>query len=563
MNTSAINMKDGYKVSHKNQYPVGTEVVYSNFTPRSSRIKGSDEIVVFGIQYFIKKYIIESFDQTFFSQPKEKVVASYKRLMDGYLGVDTVTMDHIEALHDLQYMPLRIKTLPEGTVSSLKVPFMTIVNTRPEFFWLTNLLETIISTTIWMPITSATTSYRYRKLMDRFAVETGSDPETVQFQCHDFSMRGMAGLEAAEMSAASHLLSFVGTDTVCAVPWLEEYYAAEGFIGCSVPATEHSVMSAGGNGEGEEIATFKRLINELYPSGIVSIVSDTWDFWKVVTEYLPALKGDIMARDGKTVIRPDSSDPVDIICGDDTYPEYSTVEEAIYSLEDEVRDLAFEDCEGAGNCGSEYYDATFKVDDKYYEVRYNVEYNRYDKQYYYIEEMDNDSPVEITLSPQNKGLIECLWRTFGGTINEAGYKVLDSHIGAIYGDSITYERAEEILERLKSKGFASSNIVFGIGSFTYQYVTRDTYGMAMKATYVEVNGEGRDIFKDPVTNVGAFSKKSAKGLIQVTMDEAGNTTYKDQCTWEEEAGGLLETVFEDGVLIKEYTLQEIRERLNN
>jgi nicotinamide phosphoribosyltransferase len=262
-----------------------------------------------------------------------------------------------------------------------------------------------------------------------------------------------------------------------------------------------------------EIDTFKRLLN-LYPTGILSVVSDTWDLWKVCTEYLPALKEQILARDGKLVIRPDSGDPVDIICGT-VYPHVHQVDN------------------------------------------------------------DPDSGPKWDSKEQVKGVIELLWDVFGGTINEQGYKVLDSHIGAIYGDSITLERAAEICERLKAKGFASTNIVLGIGSFTYQYNTRDTFGFAMKATYGEItykelSGEiidCREIFKDPITDDG--TKKSKKGLLRVAEERpllGGEGEIKlvaeDQQTWEQESTGLLTTVFKDGKLVKETTLDEIRKRLN-
>ena len=153
------------------------------------------------------------------------------------------------------------------------------------------------------------------------------------------------------------------------------------------------------------------------------------------------------------------------------------------------------------------------------------------------------------IRPKEKGVIELLWDVFGGTINEQGYKVLDPHIGAIYGDSITIDRADEICSRLEAKGFASTNVVLGIGSFTYQYNTRDTFGFAMKATYVEVDGEGREIFKDPITDDGM--KKSAKGLMQVYRNKGAhgysNYVLKDQVSWDDEKGGELETLYKDGV----------------
>lgn len=484
---SPVLLKDGYKVGHKFQYPEGTTLVYSNLTPRKSRNAELGEVMFFGLQYFIKEYLIRQFEEAFFHMPKAQVLQAYARRMDNYLGKNAITYDHISALHDLGYLPLEIKALPEGTLVPMKVPVFTIKNTIPEFFWLTNMLETLMSSITWKPCTSATTAFQYLRTFTRFARETvGDDHSFIPWQGHDFSFRGMSGIEDASMSGAGHLLCFSGTDTIPAIDFLEAYYNADceqELIGGSVPATEHSVMCMGT--QGDEIGTFERLITQIYPSGIVSIVSDTWDFWQVIAVFLPQLKAQILAREGKVVIRPDSGDPVKVIVGD---------EDAMPG------------------------------------------------------------------SPEYKGAITCLWETFGGTITSKGYKLLDSHIGLIYGDSITTERQTAILEGLKRKGFASYNVVLGIGSYTYEYVTRDTFGFAMKATYGEVNGEGRDIFKDPKTDDG--TKKSARGLMQVYKHpDTGRLELKDQCTWEEEGQGELKTVFKDGKIIKDWTLAEIRERV--
>ncbi len=476
---------DGYKVDHRRQYPENTTLVYSNWTPRKSRIEGVDEVVFFGLQYFIKKYMIEDFQDNFFNQPKEVVCEKYTRRINNYLGENKVGIQHISDLHDLGYIPMVIKALPEGVSVPVRVPMFTMYNTKSEFFWLTNYFETLLSTTVWLPCNSATIAKQYRMILDIYAEETSSIPEFVDWQGHDFSMRGMAGLEAAMLSATGHLLSFTGTDTIPAIDFLETYYNANSdaeLIGGSVAATEHSVMCMGTD-TGEQ-DTFKRLITEVYPNGIVSIVSDTWDLWKVLTEYLPNLKEEVLERNGKVVVRPDSGDPVDIICGN---PNGKTIKE-------------------------------------------------------------------------QKGVIELLWEVFGGTTNNKGYKELDSHIGAIYGDSITLERATQICERLKQKGFASTNVVLGIGSFTYQYNTRDTFGFAMKATYGEVDKKGREIFKDPITDDG--TKKSAKGLLKIIKS---NGAYEliDQVTWEEEKQGELQEVFKDGVLIIDESLIAIRQRLKS
>ena len=479
-------LTDGYKVDHRRQYPENTTLVYSNWTPRKSRLENVNHVVLFGLQYFIKKYIIEDFNQNFFKQPKEEILKKYARRINNYLGENLVGIQHIADLHDLGYIPMVFKSLPEGAEVPLRVPMFTMYNTKSEFFWLTNYFETLLSAVVWLPCNSATIAKQYRAILDQYAAETSSVPEFVDWQGHDFSMRGMGGIEAAVTSAAGHLLSFTGTDTIPAIDFLEEYYNADSdkeLIGGSVAATEHSVMCMGTNTG--ELETFKRLILEVYPKGIVSIVSDTWDLWKVLTEYLPVLKDDIIARSGKVVIRPDSGDPVDIICGNPNGKNEN----------------------------------------------------------------------------EKKGVIELLWDVFGGKTNDKGFKELVPQIGAIYGDSITTERATQICERLKAKGFASTNVVFGIGSFTYQYNTRDTFGFAMKATYGEVDGIGREIFKDPITDDG--TKKSAKGLLQIFKNAEGEYELKDQCTWEEEAQGELKEVFRDGKLLIDYSLAEIRERLKN
>ncbi|RZJ71264.1 nicotinate phosphoribosyltransferase [Flavobacterium sp.] len=475
-------LTDGYKLDHRRQYPNGTTLVYSNWTPRKSRHENIGEVVFFGLQYFLKKYVIDDFNANFFGKPKEEVLAKYTRRVNNYLGENLVGIDHVGDLHDLGYIPMVFKALPEGSKVPLRVPMFTLYNTLPEFFWLTNYFETLLSAVIWLPCNSATIAGEYRKILDKYAAETSSQPGFVDWQGHDFSMRGMGGIEASITSSAGHLLYFMGTDTIPAIDFLEEFYNADSdteLIGGSVAATEHSVMCMGTT-EGE-FETFQRLVTEVYPKGIVSIVSDTWDLWKVLTDYLPKLKDTIVSREGKVVIRPDSGDPADIICG---------------------------------------------------------------------------SPNGKNEN-EKKGVIELLWEVFGGSTNDKGFKELVPQIGAIYGDSITPERAIQICERLKTKGFASTNIVFGIGSFTYQYNTRDTFGFAMKATYGEVNGEGRAIFKDPITDDG--TKKSAKGLMKITL-ENGIFTLHDNVSWEEEKTGELKEVFRDGKILIDQKLSEIRQR---
>ena len=476
---------DGYKVDHRRQYPNNTEIVFSNLTARTTRREYTDHMVFFGLQYFIKSFLIKSWNEDFFQQPKEEVIRRFSRRINNYLGPNQVGTQHISDLHDLGYLPIKIMALPEGTVYPLRVPCLVIFNTDERFFWLTNYLETILSANVWGMCTSATTAHQYKKILTAYALETDGNTEFVNWQGHDFSFRGMFGAEAAAMSGAAHLLSFTGTDTIPAIDFLEDYYGANSdleLVGGSVAATEHSVMCAGGMEN--ELETFRRLIQDVYPTGIVSIVSDSWDFWQVMTDFTVKLKAQILAREGKVVFRPDTGCPVKMICGDPEAQPHST----------------------------EY-----------------------------------------------KGAIECLWDVFGGTTTQQGYKLLDSHVGLIYGDSITIERAEAICAGLKEKGFASTNVVFGIGSYTYQYVTRDTDGYAVKATFAKVAGEQREIFKAPKTGDG--TKNSAKGLVAVYKNTQGEFYLKDQVSWNEVNHCELIPVFENGALLNEVTLAEIRKRL--
>lgn len=481
-----ITLTDGYKLDHRRQYPPGTEYVYSNFTPRSTRVPGQDKVVFFGLQYFLERYLGEIAEETFFQRKRSDVLREYENFTHNYLGSNNIGVGHIADLYDLGYIPLQFWALPEGTRVPLRVPMFTFQNTHPDFFWVTIYIETLLSSVLWLGCTSASTAYRYRKLLDDYARRTG-DEAFVDWQAHDFSFRGMASPEAAALSGAGHLLSFKGTDTIPALMLLQQYYNSDGLAGGSVAATEHSVMCAGG--KTTELETFDRLL-DLYPTGIVSIVSDTWDLWTVLTDILPRLKDKIMARDGKLVIRPDSGDPVAILCG---YPEH--------------------------------WDWAKR-------------------------------------STESKGVIELLWEGFGGTVNGKGYKVLDPHIGAIYGDSITEDRARDICARLEAKGFASTNVVLGVGSYTYNYVTRDTNGFAVKATWTKVNDQEHQLFKDPITDDGG--KRSAKGRLMVVSGGDG-LSLVDGLNMDEwkalVAHDRLRQIWVNGEFTVRQSLEDIRETL--
>jgi len=480
---------DFYKISHRLMYPEGMEICYSTWTPRASRMKDVNEVVVFGNQAFVKEYLVEFFNKNFFGIPKEKMASDYRRIIKNTLGVANPDSSHLEALHDLGYLPLLVKAIPEGTKIPLRTPALTIQNTDKRFFWLTNYIETLISCELWGAYTAATIAYEYRKILDKAAMETVGNTEFVQFQGHDFSMRGMLGLKGALKTGMGHLVSFAGTDTIPAILGAEYYYGAnveKELVGTSIPATEHSIQCA----YGDDMAYLENILSRVHSSGFVSIVSDGYDFWDVIGRVIPALKDKIMARNGgplgdRVVIRPDSGDPVLIICGD---PEGKT---------------------------------------------------------------------EL----ERKGAVEALWDIFGGTVTEKGYKLLDSHIGLIYGDAITLNRTKEIMTRLEKKGFASINAVLGIGSYTYQYNTRDTFGFALKSTLCVINGEEKQIFKNPKTDDGI--KKSQKGKVHVYKNGSKITWTDGHGLDSDLSTDMLQPIFKDGKLLNEVTFSEIRERLKN
>lgn len=481
-------LTDFYKVCHHEMYPEGLTKLVSYWTPRMTRIDKIDKVVMFGLQGFIQQYLIGYFNKNFFNLDKYTLMLEYKRTLKYTMGIEDADTSHLEALHDLGYLPLEISAVPEGTRIPIKTPMIQITNTHDDFAWLVNFIETLMSCHIWQPMTSATIAYRYREIMTEYYDKTVCDFDTVvENGAGDFSMRGMSCLQSAESSGAGHLLSFNKTATIPAIRYLENNYMTDigrETVGLGAPSTEHSIMSSYGR---DELFAYQDLIRK-YPTGTLSIVSDTYDYWNVLSNIIPELKTQILARDGKLLIRGDSGCPIKIICGDD------------------------------------------------------------------------EAPVG---SPEWYGTVGMLWNTFGGYVNSKGYKVLDAHVGAIYGDGITLERAEAIMKGLEKKGFAVSNVVLGIGSFTYQYNTRDTFGFALKATHAIINGKETFIYKEPKTDTDNF-KKSQKGMCVVFENGSGITFVDNRYTYEMDESkefNLLQPVFRDGKMLKMQSLRSIRERL--
>jgi len=503
--TNPMLLIDFYKAVHAEMLPKGITKSVSYFTPRMSRVNRWNKVVNFGLQGFIKTYLIDYFNDEFFNKPFDAVISDYKRIMDNCLGKDAYKIEKIENLHKLGYLPIEVFSLPEGTLVPVHVPMFGITNTHPDFAWLPQSLESLISAESWHPMIAATVGYTYRQIVNHYYDITCDDNVSRAKALGNFDFRGEESLQSAFKAGAGWCLSFLNTATVPTIPYLEEMYNCDCTkepVAFGSPSTEHAVMCSNYAIDGDEETLLRRLLTEIYPNTSFSAVLDSYDYWNVIENILPKLKKEILEHNGCMLMRGDSGDSI-----------VETVTKTVFKL----------------------------------------------------------------------------WDIFGGTVNSKGYKVLDPHVKAIYGDSITLQRCEDIYDVLLENGFACSNVALGVGSFSMQCIeevecvtvrtddyetafgetfmlkpfTRDTFGIAIKATYCEVNGIPYPIFKNPKES--SF-KKSQKGCCIVTIDDSGNYTYDDGHTWEEVVNAKtnqLKTVFKDGKMIREQSLKEIRDRLHD
>lgn len=486
MNINPMLLIDFYKAVHAEMLPRGITKSVSYFTPRMSRVKRWNKVVMFGLQCFIKTYLIDYFNREFFNKPFDEVISEYKRVMDASLGKDAYKVEKIEKLHNLGYLPIEVIALPEGAKVPMHVPMFGITNTHDDFAWLPQSLESLISAESWHPMIAATVGNTYREIVDKYYNLTCDDNVPHAKALGAFDFRGEECLESAVKAGAAWCLSFLNTATVPTVPYLEAMYNCDCTkepVAFGSPSTEHSVMCSNYAIDGDEITLLRRLLTEIYPNTSFSAVLDSYDYWNIIDNVLPQLKKEILSHNGCMLMRGDSGDCVEVVT--------KTV---------------------------------FK-----------------------------------------------LWEIFGGTINSKGYKVLDPHVKAIYGDSITIQRCEEIYKILMENGFACSNVALGVGSFSMQCIeedgilkpfTRDTFSSCIKATYCEIDHVPYPIFKNPKD--GGF-KKSQKGCCVVYLNDDGEYAFEDGHIWEQavnDSRNQLVTVFKDGKLIKDYTLQEVRHNLH-
>ena len=855
-NYSPLLFTDSYKVSHAGFSPDGLAGIYSNFTPRYSHYfkdkypAFNDKYVQFGVQYAFKR--INDMFSCFFAGNLKEEMDKISSVLNPYIGEQD--MGRFESLHKLGYLPIEVRSIEEGSLVNMGVPSFTVRNTHPDFAWLTNYLETLISAEVWKPLTIATIAKEFRNLSLEFSEKTCDNDLHVKFQNHDFSYRGQSGSESDMINSVAWLTQSIGTDNIPGIMCAKEYYQADdcNVIALSVPASEHSVATLGilsvdnedlENGEATFLA---RVLEEYYPKGIVSYVADSYDFWSVITEILPSLKEEIMNREGKLVIRPDcysddtsiltpngwklfkdltDNDLVAQVLDDGTYEFTKPLKKQVYDYNgnmyhftdskgkldilvtpdhrmiyqqidrqtkeikevikfakdfsknnqhnyyfersakaknqnksltlDERLNIAFQAdgsyctdsktnirfnfskerkierlksildltgykykiynladgrveininvqdsskfykhfnwvnkenlcsnwCEefleelkhwdsSVRNEGRFKYDTTIKScieivelialsagkgvlimhtednrSEKYSDIyTANIlDYNTIGGQSWKINEVlykgkvycvqvptgrllvkrnrctlvcgNSGDPVLITagyniyhhqdgdsiqdsiekiehfpfssptpevfcmngryydirsgfnISSKNQiqkyeaiGTVAMLWEIFGGYINDKHFKVLDDHIGMIYGDGITYARAKEIFERLSYKGFASSNVVFGIGSYTLNMISRDDLGCAIKATHATYNGEEISLYKNPKTD---SAKKSAKGYLFVHETDNGLELESDVSFEKQDSDdNMLKLLFRDGVFSNCVSLDSIRSKLN-
>ena len=564
---------DWYKPGHKPMYNQNTKLIFSNLTPRNDKNfahyadKNARGVIVLGLRRMVMDSMVGMWKK-FFKMKREAAVKKFARMSKNALGAAAPSAECWGELHDLGYLPVEIRALPEGILSPIGIPVYTIHNTVEKFFWVTNYIETLMSTESWKTITNATAAFQYKRVAMSYALATCDNVDHVNFQCHDFSLRGLSNVEDGYKSGIAHLASFTGTDNILAIEAVHEYYGIDDdqFVAGSIPASEHSVATTNisrivkdleehfphlaGDVDGlrylaekEFLLTF---ITKIVPEGFCSYVADSYDYWAVLTRILPELKEEIMSRNGRLVVRPDSGDPVHVVAG---YRHSGIVYKDQYnvSYDHEFRVAQSEVVNIAGTF-YKYSPAKMPAATAYGRV----------EDYVYLDKIVTECEV--------KGSIQYLWEIFGGEVNNKGYKVLDSHIGMIYGDSITVEREIEILKRLKEKGFASSNIVFGVGSFTYQFNTRDTFGIAVKATGCFIDDYEIMVSKEPKTDPG---KRSAKGFIKVVRKN-GILRQVDNISFEEinDEDNLLQPIFRNGnVLIpqvngRDEDFNDIRARLD-
>jgi len=455
-----ILMADSYKYSHWLQLPPGTEYLTSYIEARGSDDEDFEETLFFGLQMFIKKYLLTPITQEMVDEAAE--IVAMHGLPFNREGWEIIVNEFDGKL------PLKIESVAEGNLIPLQNVLVQVTNTDPRFAWLTSFIETILLRDVWYPTSVATLSWKIKQLMQETYERTGS-VGGIDFKLHDFGNRGVSSNESAEMGGLAHLINFLGTDTVPALIAGREYYDID-MAGFSIIAAEHATITPWGK-ENEE-AAYSNIINNIVKeqnAAMVAIVADSYDLKNAVSNIFgDSLKDDIINSGATVVIRPDSGDPTII-------------------------------------------------------------------------------PIEV---------IELLMEKFGYTTNDKGFCTLPDYIRVIQGDGINKESIKEILKNLEANKMTLDNLAFGMGGALLQQLNRDTFKFAMKANEIVINGEKKDVFKRPVTDLGKASKAGRQALI---VDDRGimRSIREDELNGEY---NYLQPVYLNGELITSTTFDAIRTR---
>ena len=592
-------LTDFYKLTHILQYRKELRELTSYLTPRGSRLPNIDHVVMFGLQMYVKDYVVDNFNKNFFQRNFEYCECEIREVLELGLGYDEEliepTIHALHSLHDLGYLPVEINAVPEGTLVPMGVPCIEIKSTNPQFFWVGQALEASLSAAIWHPMVSATIAREYRKIArdaKNATVENGIDERT--FMC-DFSMRGQESNESAVNASVAWLTSMWNSSTVAARKCIKDTYTncstrdkmTNGIIR-GLTSTEHSVMTSHACLDGgDEYHTFKYLF-KLYKNVSFAAVCDSYDFWNVLTNILPNyFMYDIDERGKRGVfigVRHDSAEPVDALCGTVPVINKDNVlgikevpsnmvdgNEKLYAISITIEEM--ERIRSLNVCGKVAIGASDLV--------YQINTINGDGFLRHITDDGNEigwavaTCLNRTRTYEEKGMVETMYEIFGGSVNSKGYKVLNPGIKAVYGDSITITRAKKIYERLATKGFAANNVSLGVGSFSFQALetedgrllpyTRDTFSVAIKCTHSKYCDEygtvcERHVFKDPKNFSG---KRSQKGLCRIFFNENGELTYEDELYEADLVGknSALIPYFKDGQEFKQ-NFESIRETID-
>jgi nicotinamide phosphoribosyltransferase len=447
---------DSYKFTHWKQYPPGTQYVYSYLESRGGMFP---QTLFFGLQYYLIKYL---------QGPvvNEEDVNEARQFVDRHIGPGLFNFEGwMHIVRDLGgKLPVVIQAVPEGNAVDVQNVLMTIENTDPECFWLTNYLETLLLK-VWYPITVATLSHAIRGVI-LAALKRSGDPGLIDFKLHDFGYRGVSSEETAGIGAAAHLMNFKGTDTVAGIRVLQQFYQSTEMEGFSIPAAEHSTITAWGREN--EVRAYENMLTQ-FPEGLVAVVSDSYNVYDACEKlWGEMLREKVVHRPGTLVVRPDSGKPREVV---------------------------------------------LKV-------------------------------------------LDILGAKFGHEINAKGYRVLNPKVRVIQGDGVNYWTIQDTLTAMNRAGWSADNITFGMGGALLQQLNRDTQQFAFKSSNVTVNGEDRDVFKDPVEG---RDKTSKRGRLALHLNNGRWSTVRLR-RGADDPEDRLKPVFRDGELLVRQSVPEVRRR---